>query len=86
MPAAERFTLSAINPNNAIGGGGCACSPLANPDQAGPYAIFPASETDNNLSPHVVVCAGCAESIVAKAVDGELTASGEDDDPEALSL
>ncbi len=69
---AERFYVSSINPNNAIGGGGCACSPLANPDQAGPYAIFPASETDNNQSPHVVLCAGCAESFIVKAVEGDI--------------
>jgi hypothetical protein len=80
--AAGRFVLSDTNPNNQIGGGGCACSPLACDDQGGPYAVFPASETDNNMSPHLVVCAGCAELIVQQAVNGELLSLGEDDEPD----
>jgi hypothetical protein len=79
--AACRFTISTTNPNNAIGGGGCACSPLANPDTSGPYAVFNATETDNNMSPHVVVCIGCAAGIVAATHDEtNILSLGEDDE------
>lgn len=77
-PGARRYTMSAVNPNCQIGGGGCVCSPLKNEDQAGPFAVFPASETDNNLSPHVVVCAPCAKGIIEQAGD-EMGQSGEND-------
>ncbi len=79
---AERFELSDINPNNAVGGGGCACSESYNEDSHGPYAVFYGVETDSNLSPHFVVCHGCAESFCCKIADGEdRVAAGEDDAP-----
>ncbi len=77
----ENFHLSEQNPNDGIGGGGCACSPLKNVDAKGPYAVFPATETDSNLSPYVVVCAPCAELIVQRAC-GELLVAGERGDPD----
>lgn len=76
--SACRFTISSTNPNEQIGGGGCACSPLKNPDQRGPFAVFPATETESNLSPHLVVCAPCAAAIVTQS-DGEALLLGEAD-------
>lgn len=86
MKGRRNFTMSATNPNCQIGGGGCACSPAFNEDQVGPFAVFPAQETDNNLSPHLVVCAPCAGAIAEH--DGELGQSGEDDAgvPEEITL
>lgn len=77
-----RFYISQTNPNDGIGGGGCACSELANTDAAGPYLIFPGTEMANNLSPHTVVCLGCAENAIAHAHDdGALLSAGEADAP-----
>lgn len=79
---AGKFTISSTNPNNGIGGGGCMCSETANPDQEGPYAIFPGTEMDSGLSPHAVLCVGCAEGFIAKAHDdpSNILACGEDDE------
>lgn len=79
----ERFFLSAVNPNDGIGGGGCLCSPLKSVDSKGPFAVFPAIETDSNMSPHAVLCLGCAASVCAKAKDGELLESGPRDTVES---
>ena len=77
---AERFVISSINPNEAVGGGGCACSVLKNEDAAGPFFVFPHTETANNLSPHTVVCAGCVRFAVDKLDKGvEQLAAGEPD-------
>lgn len=80
---AQRFHISDTNPNNGIGGGGCACSELVNPDQAGPFVIFPGTMMDNNLSPHNVVCIGCLCGAVDKAYHdtNEILSAGEDDEP-----
>jgi hypothetical protein len=72
-----RFFMSETNPNDQIGGGGCACSETKNPDQKGPFAIFNANVVDSGVSPHLVVCAGCAEGIV-EAGEGELLSSSAD--------
>lgn len=69
--------MSETNPNDQIGGGGCACSETKNPDQKGPFAIFNANVVDSGVSPHLVVCAGCAEGIV-EAGEGELLSSSAD--------
>lgn len=75
---AEQFFLSANNPNDAVGGGGCACSDIYERDSKGPYAVFPAVESASNISPHVVVCLGCAESILDRATDDtEILSAGE---------
>lgn len=74
---AQRYSISDVNPNEACGGGGCACSPTKNEDAKGPFVIFPASETDSNLSPHVVVCAGC--------INGAAVALDPDTDTDVLS-
>lgn len=80
---AMRFTISETNPNNGIGGGGCACSELVNPDQQGPFVIFPHTEMANNLSPHNVVCIGCLCGAVDKAYNdaSEILSAGENDTP-----
>lgn len=76
----SQFYVSDVNPNDGIGGGGCACSPSKCLDCAGPYAVFPGTETDNYLSPHVVVGLSCAKAFVAKAKrkDQILTAGPKD--------
>lgn len=58
----EAYTVVEKNPNDAIGGGGCACSDSAHRAQEGPFVVFHNTETDNNLSPHVVICAHCIDS------------------------
>lgn len=60
----ERFKVVQENPNDRIGGGGCVCGDSKVEGCDPPYAVFYATETDNNLSPHVVVCRSCAEAFV----------------------
>jgi hypothetical protein len=66
----ELFEISEVNPNDAAGGGGCACSDTQSSDTKGPFAVFYASESASNQSPHVVVCAGCIRS-AGDRLDGE---------------
>lgn len=61
-----RFKILDENPNEQIGGGGCACSPVKHEDAGGPYAVFFATETDSNLSPHNVVCAPCIQAVATE--------------------
>jgi hypothetical protein len=75
--SAERFFVSDTNPNVTCGGGGCVCDPGAVSDCSGPFVIFPGPETDNILSPHVVIGAPCLRA-AAKAIDGEILSAGED--------
>lgn len=60
---AEQFFLVDTNPNDAIGGCGCVCNPAGDKDCVGPFAVFPAAEAVENLSPHVVIGLGCARAI-----------------------
>lgn len=79
---ALRFTISEINPNEAVGGGGCACSETKHEDAKGPFLVFPHTETSSNLSPHTVVCAGCVNAACVALdpeTDTELLAAGEPD-------
>lgn len=73
--------ISGQNPNHGIGGRGCLCHPGGSADCAGPYAIFPATETDSNLSPYAVLSLACAQEFVRKAKKAgkDILASGEDD-------
>lgn len=75
------FFISDNNPNDGIGGGGCVCSPLKHEDCKGPFAIFPGTETDSNLSPHVVLSLSCAKAFCAKAdvAGDDILSSGERD-------
>ncbi len=66
---AERFIISEVNPNDVVGGGGCACSERKHEDCGGPFAVFGHQEMANNLSPHLVLCLGCAEAVVTAAAD-----------------
>ncbi len=61
----ERYKVTNENPNDAVGGGGCVCGDTKQADCEPPYVVFYASETDSNLSPHVVVCQRCVESAYA---------------------
>lgn len=65
----ERFEISETNPNDQIGGGGCVCGPTKSVDCEGPYALFYATDHDNNASPHVVLSLKCAEAFVRRATE-----------------
>lgn len=81
----ERFEVVDINPNQTTGGGGCLCSEVENPDCKGPFAVFPHQEMASNLSPHAVLCLGCAEAVVKQA-DRETLAGGESVADELIEL
>jgi hypothetical protein len=68
---AQQFYWSDQNPNDSIGGAGCACGERAPEDRCGPYKIFPHTEMVSSISPHNVLCAPCAGG---PPVDAELTA------------
>jgi hypothetical protein len=70
------FLLSETNPNDTCGGSGCLCGETKNPDSRGPYVVVPELETESNISPFVVICAGCLPQINA-AFEGEALAAGE---------
>lgn len=53
------FSLKTENPNDVPGGGGCLCGDVKNEDQSGPFFVFEGTETESNISPFPVVCAGC---------------------------
>lgn len=74
--SAETFKIVEVNPNDAVGGGGCACSESKVTDCTGPYAVFYAQEQASNLSPHLVVGCKCLAA-AALAADGEAVAGGE---------
>jgi hypothetical protein len=73
-----RFYLTDKNPNDTVGGGGCACGETKPADQKGPFAVFPANEMDCGYSPHLVVCAPCAASI-ATGAEGEVLTTPQGD-------
>lgn len=74
----DRFVVSDQNPNDGIGGGGCLCSPTKCVDCKPPYLIFPATETDNNLSPHAVLSVNCArQGVRAAGKKGNIVTAGE---------
>lgn len=56
----SQFSLSDENPNEITGGGGCLCHPRGSDETRGPFFIFTPTTTDDNLSPHAVLCAHCA--------------------------
>lgn len=75
--SAQNFQVSDTNPNDSVGGGGCACSETKVPDAVGPFLIFHAAESSSNISPHVVVCAGCVVAGCSRLDNGDLLAAGE---------
>jgi hypothetical protein len=76
----ETFVLVDENPNP---GEGCACKRSKDPDSEGPYAVFPATASDDPLNPHIVVCFGCACAVTKDTKDGlEPLAALDDDIPE----
>lgn len=56
----SQFHLSDENPNDIVGGKGCLCHPRGSDETRGPFLIFTPTTTDDNLSPHAVLCAHCA--------------------------
>lgn len=73
----ERFEIVEVNPNDAVGGGGCLCQETKSPDCKPPYAVFYHQEMENNLSPHAVVCLSCAEAVVRAVDQGDTLSGGE---------
>lgn len=63
----ENFKITQVNPNDDVGGGGCVCSAVKAADCEPPFAVFFGTETDSNLSPHVVICRRCAEAVVEQS-------------------
>jgi hypothetical protein len=59
----EIFQVSETNPNDDIGGGGCACSPEQKTSYCHPpYVVFYAASSDESYSPHLVVCQRCIDA------------------------
>lgn len=54
------YVLVKENPNDVPGGGGCACAVRKPTSQKGPFLVFPFSDMEDPMSPHVVICAHCA--------------------------
>lgn len=72
----ETFFVTSVNPNDNCGGGGCACSESKVSDCLPPFAVFPATDMENNLSPHVVICLKCMNA-ACDAAKLEVLAAGE---------
>lgn len=87
----RNFTIQDTNPNSFVGPGGCVCSEYGCECQ-GPYTVFWAVQTDNPVSPHVVIGADCLRAAAAElshptpapVVDttAEVDSEGEEDLPE----
>ncbi len=58
--SAALFTIMQTNPNEAAGGGGCACSPVKLVSCKGPYAVFYGTELLYPKSPMLVLSCTCA--------------------------
>jgi hypothetical protein len=71
------YEISDVNPNEATGGGGCACHESKASDTEGPFVIFYTGESASTISPHVVVCARCIRSAGHDLVRGDHLAAGE---------
>jgi hypothetical protein len=81
------FELVEVNPNDAVGGGGCICADTKREDCKPPYAVFYGSEMASNVSPHAVICVECAAAVLKAAVDGDVLAGGEaGSEPEEIVL
>ncbi len=67
----SQFHVSDENPNDVTGGKGCLCHPRGGDETRGPFIIFPATTTDDNLSPHAVLCEHCTLASFSKAEETE---------------
>ncbi len=75
----ERFQIVDVNPNDTVGGGGCLCSESKVADCKGPYAVFPVTDMENGLSPHVVIGSQCI-CAAQRALEGDTLKGGEIND------
>lgn len=64
------------------------CHPRGGDETRGPYIIFTPTTTDDNLSPHAVLCEHCAYACVAaqppaeeEVVDAEIVEDEPDEEP-----
>lgn len=71
----EQFVISDTNPNEAIGGGGCACHPQGQKDCTAPYVVFHAVETEDPFSPVIVIGHECFEAAAKAIKSGKRVAS-----------
>lgn len=63
------------NPNDITGGAGCLCHPRGSDETRGPFIIFTPTTTDDNLSPHAVLCTHCAHvaiDVPEEVIDAEV--------------
>lgn len=74
----SQFHISDENPNDTVGGKGCLCHPRGSDETKGPFVIFTPTTTDDNLSPHAVLCEHCVgECGIALTPDVPPTIDGE---------
>lgn len=64
----SQVSLSETNPNETTGGAGCLCHPRGGDETRGPFFLFPQTSTDDNLSPHAVLCEHCVGECAALLV------------------
>ena len=82
--SAQRFKIVDVNPNDTIGGGGCACSPEKVTDCTGPFAVFFATEMgDTPLSPHNVLGCKCLLAAADAVRTGEVASVSHGPEDEA---
>ena len=80
--AAERFKIVEVNPNDSVGGAGCLCGEAKPADCKGPFAVFYTDDMASNMSPHAVLCAGCAVSAARQLSDSTDVLVGGESAPE----
>lgn len=59
--AFQQFVISQVNPNNAVGGGGCICDSNEQVDCKPPYVVFYGNSMADMQSPHAVLCKACLD-------------------------
>jgi len=71
-----QFIVSAVNPNDTTGGGGCACDPRKQDDCKPPYIVCYGNDMFDHRSPHVVICQSCVFRM-KEMLGGEQLEAGE---------
>lgn len=71
-----QFRISAVNPNDTMGGGGCLCGEVKPADCKPPYVVFMPTEMLSGVSPYPVLCATCLVDALAALENGEVLEIG----------
>lgn len=71
-----QFSVTSVNPNDTLGGGGCVCDPRKQVDCKPPYIVCYANDMEDPRSPHVVICQACV-GMMQEKLGGEALVSGE---------